>query len=195
MAYCNKCGAYIPDEYEVCLACGYDPKEAEKTQESAQTAQQTAPNNGTTYSFTNEELKKKLDEQRRKQQEQAKAWAEQEKQRRQTADNRQYTEKKAEKAPYDSTMGKTNWYAILSYISALFVLPFFLAKDDDYAMFHANQGLRLFIFAFAADLLRPIPIVGALANIARLYLAARGVYNAIKGKKEPLPYIGRIGMK
>ena len=63
MAYCDKCGAYIPEGYEVCLACGYDPKEAEKTQESAQTAQQTAPNNGTTYSFTNEELKKKLDEQ------------------------------------------------------------------------------------------------------------------------------------
>ena len=29
MAYCNKCGAYIPDGQSVCLACGYDP-EAEK---------------------------------------------------------------------------------------------------------------------------------------------------------------------
>ena len=30
MAYCVRCGAYIPDGQSICLACGYDPEE-EKT--------------------------------------------------------------------------------------------------------------------------------------------------------------------
>ena len=33
MAYCLKCGAYIPDGQIVCLACGYDPNEEKREQE------------------------------------------------------------------------------------------------------------------------------------------------------------------
>ena len=34
MAYCKKCGAYIPDGQETCLACGYS-EAAEKAKEKA----------------------------------------------------------------------------------------------------------------------------------------------------------------
>ena len=30
MAYCDKCGAYIPDGQTKCLACGYDEAAEEK---------------------------------------------------------------------------------------------------------------------------------------------------------------------
>ena len=29
MAYCVRCGAYIPDGQSICLACGYDPEAAQ----------------------------------------------------------------------------------------------------------------------------------------------------------------------
>ena len=35
MAYCDKCGAYIPDGQSKCLACGYDAEE-EKRKAAAQ---------------------------------------------------------------------------------------------------------------------------------------------------------------
>ena len=98
MAFCNKCGAYIPDGQTVCLACGYDGAEneraeREKTEQAeaaasaaAQTdAEKTAreEDTGKYYSFSNEELRAKLEEQRKKQQENSRKWAEQEKARRQ----------------------------------------------------------------------------------------------------------------
>ena len=106
MAYCNKCGAYIPDGKTVCLACGHDMEEEKAQAEQAQAAQaqaqaaqaqaqsaqtQTAPkeekkhaydDSANYYSFSNEELREKLEEQRKKQQEQSRKWAEQEKHRR-----------------------------------------------------------------------------------------------------------------
>ena len=38
MAYCLKCGAYIPDGQSGCLACGYDPEEEKKKAEAESTA-------------------------------------------------------------------------------------------------------------------------------------------------------------
>ncbi len=39
MAYCNKCGAYIPDGLTACLACGYDENLQEKEGERAAASQ------------------------------------------------------------------------------------------------------------------------------------------------------------
>ena len=38
MAYCKKCGAYIPDGLSACLACGYD-EHVEKNREGVAAAQ------------------------------------------------------------------------------------------------------------------------------------------------------------
>ena len=35
MAYCDKCGAYIPDGQTKCLACGYDEAEERAAQAAA----------------------------------------------------------------------------------------------------------------------------------------------------------------
>ena len=48
MAYCKKCGAYIPDGLSACLACGYDDAAANAAAEaarkqSARAAQQAQP--------------------------------------------------------------------------------------------------------------------------------------------------------
>lgn len=107
MAYCNKCGAYIPDGQSKCLACGYDETEeaasaakaeaaAKATQAAAHSAA-AAQQNDTTYHFRNDDelYRIQLEENRRRQQEQNRKWAEQEQQRRQA--QREYQERMNQK--------------------------------------------------------------------------------------------------
>ena len=42
MAYCLKCGAYIPDGQTACLACGYDALAEQKKAEKAKQAEPKA---------------------------------------------------------------------------------------------------------------------------------------------------------
>ena len=64
MAYCKKCGAYIPDGLTACLACGFDENLAAK--ENADTVAKTV----------NDRIKEELEEQRRARQEENRRWAE-----------------------------------------------------------------------------------------------------------------------
>ena len=88
MAYCVRCGAYIPDGQSICLACGYDPEaarlavqEKEKNNADKKSGSAAAARQYSTKS-SNEELRRRLEEQRRRSQEQNRQWAEQEKNRR-----------------------------------------------------------------------------------------------------------------
>ncbi len=83
MAYCDHCGAYIPDGQEICLACGFDPAAEKKRAEQA-SAQAAA------YAYqAEEEAKREADtraeaERRRaERKEQDRIWAENERRRRQ----------------------------------------------------------------------------------------------------------------
>ena len=219
MAYCNKCGAYIPDGKTVCLACGHDMEEekaqaeqaqaqaqAEQTQ-SAQTEkkQPAYDDSANYYYFSNEELRKKLEEQRKKQQEQSRKWAEQEKQRREresVKDNWKTYTTTQKSAPHTQTQSKltggwdsTRLMSVLSYISVLFLIPLLFKSEDKKAGFHAKQGLRLFIYSVLCDAATSIPGIGTLLWISRIYLMIKGIINAINDKEEPLPFIGTIGGK
>ena len=83
--------------------------------------------------------------------------------------------------------------AAISYLSVLFAIPYIFAPNDSYAKFHAKQGLKLFLFGIAADILTGIIGLGWIATLARFYLIYKGMTNALNGKKEPLPYIGTLG--
>ncbi len=82
--------------------------------------------------------------------------------------------------------------AALSYLSVLFILPFMLTPDDNYAKFHAKQGLRLFILGAIADILSALPF-GWILQIFRIYCIVKGIGNALNGRRDRLPYIGNIG--
>ena len=225
MAYCNKCGAYIPDGQSVCLACGYDP-EAEKSMDTRNETTKTGQQAAYQYSRNNEEMRRRLDEQRRRTQEQNRQWAEQEKQRReeqaareqarreqqerdrawaQEEYERRQQEKQSTRSAFDpqqetgtgrAQAGEGNKaLAAFSYLSIFFAVPFIFAPQDEYAKYHAKQGLKLFIFGILADLLTSFIGLGWAATLLRLYLIYKGMTNALNGKKEPLPYIGDIGEK
>ena len=223
MAYCKSCGAYIPDGQDICLACGYDPAEEKKPETSKPktgtgTAAQTGDSNEEMRRRL-EEQRKRAQEQNRQWAEQEKrrreeqaareaARKEQQEQARREAEE-EYKRRKAEQAAqqaaqqsshssayYGASAGEGNKaLAALSYLSVLFALPFLFTPQDEYAKYHGRQGLKLFLFGIAADILAAMIGLGWIATLARLYLMYKGITNALNGRKEPLPYIGTIGDK
>ncbi len=88
-----------------------------------------------------------------------------------------------------------NAIALLSYFWLLFLVPLLTAKDDDFAQFHAKQGMILFLLWLCGIFIAIIPvlgwIIGFLINITVIVFAIIGLINVIKGKKEKLPIIGQ----
>lgn len=228
MAYCKKCGAYIPIEETACPACGYDPEEEARQAREA------------------EEAKKRAEEEERKRREKEAAWAERERQR--EAEERRRAEERrkqtysygAAQAQYTSQhTGQSSAYqsqqtsqhtgqtwtppwtqqqgasqqshaqyeemreqaresvanqklSVLSYLGPLMFIPLFTRGKDDFARYHSNQGLSLFLFNAAMGIVGEAfgGLVAAAGSVFGLYCMVKGISNVLKGKKEPLPLIG-----
>lgn len=208
MAYCNKCGAYIPDGQTGCLACGYD----ETAESKSSTASFSAAAAAAAQSFS-EEVRKKVaeekqrileeEEKRRARQENDRKWAEEEYKRRQREKQAEDESRSDGKegsysssrvyTPGEAAAQPNKLLAALSYLSFLWILPFIFCRDDEYAKFHAKQGVRLFILSLFSDVASLIPVVGAVFTLFRFYCIYKGMTNASAGKREALPYIGNIG--
>ena len=90
---------------------------------------------------------------------------------------------------------KNKGIAAVTYV--IFFLPYLVAKDSKFAMFHANQSLVLLIAAVAGNIIFPlIPIlgwiIGPLYSLALFVLWTIGIINALNGKTAELPVIGSI---
>ncbi|GAB6106556.1 hypothetical protein [Fusibacter bizertensis] len=90
---------------------------------------------------------------------------------------------------------KNKGIAALAYL--IFFLPLIVCKEDEFAMYHANQGLLLLIFGFGISfILGLIPILGWILliffPIVTLVFFFIGIMNALKSEKKPLPLIGGI---
>ncbi len=97
-----------------------------------------------------------------------------------------------------------------AYFGLLFVMPLFGASDSEFALFHANQGIALFInelifsiFIFVTHLLSPIapavfPIVRTILwfalSFSMIFFTCYGVINTLKGKAKELPLIGSMSI-
>lgn len=88
--------------------------------------------------------------------------------------------------------------AILSYLPVLCFLPLIAARNSRFAMFHANQGIALFLVALALNLIGfVVPIIGWLfvipfGNLAAFILAVIGMVGAYRKEMNPLPVIGSL---
>lgn len=91
---------------------------------------------------------------------------------------------------------KNKGMAILAYI--IFLIPLLAAKESNFAKFHTNQGLVLFIAGVILNIISQVVpgiiyfILLPLANLALLVLAILGIVSAAKGEAKPLPLIGTI---
>ena len=92
---------------------------------------------------------------------------------------------------------KNKGVAIVGYLGILWLIPMLTAKDSPFAMYHANQGLVLFVcFDIAFVVLWVIPILGwilaPIVGLVRIVFMIMGMINASQGVKKPLPMIGGI---
>ncbi len=88
-----------------------------------------------------------------------------------------------------------NAMALLSYLGLLVLVPLLAAKGDDFAQFHAKQGLTLLITAVIGMFVGAVPIIGWMLapfiSLACIILAILGIVNVIKKQKKELPIIGK----
>lgn len=98
-------------------------------------------------------------------------------------------------------------YGILSYIGILFLVPL-LAGKTQFARYHANQGLVLFIADIILGVMIGITvgvlsllgvigvvlgsIVSGVLGLCIFVLVIMGIINAANGEMKPLPVIGGI---
>lgn len=90
--------------------------------------------------------------------------------------------------------------AAIGYLGILFLVPLLAAKNSPFAQYHAKQGLVLFILEVIIGALSALPfigwfIVGPIGGIITIILFIMGIINALGGKQQPLPVIGKFGEK
>ena len=93
--------------------------------------------------------------------------------------------------------GKT--FALLSYLSILCIIPLILKKDNKFCLFHARQGLVIFIGEIAITFIGIIPILGwfifSLFSLVLGILSLVGIVQALMGNYWKIPVVGDIAEK
>lgn len=87
---------------------------------------------------------------------------------------------------------KEKLFALLSYLSILFLIPLGLFRKNEFVYYHAKQGMGLFVLFMMIIFLFWLPVVGWVAMMAFLVIWITGIMNALTGKKEPVPVVGII---
>ena len=169
MAFCGNCGTKVEDGKKFCPECG-TVMEAKAPQQQPQ-PQQQAP-----------------------QQAQPQVQYQQPVQAQPAPNAKGGADYTAQFDPADIEANKM--MALLSYI--IFFIPLLAAKESRYAMFHANQGLILFLAGVVVSIAGSIiPILGwfiilPVGCIIVAVLGILGIINAWKGVAKDLPIIGKI---
>ena len=93
-------------------------------------------------------------------------------------------------------------FAALSYILFLWVFSFIWRKNNKFALYHAKQGLALFILEIAYWILSLVPFLG---NIFRWFyplsflifvgISFYGIYGALTAKFIKIPFITNFAQK
>ncbi len=95
----------------------------------------------------------------------------------------------------DKTIETGKLWAVIAYLWILFIIPLLVAKDNKFALYHAKQGLVLFVCSLVVMVISAIPIIGwvlgLLGTIALLILFIIGIVNVLSDKYAPLPLIGK----
>jgi uncharacterized membrane protein len=86
-------------------------------------------------------------------------------------------------------------FAFLGYWNILFLVPLLAKKENRFALFHAKQGLVLFIAEVIVWILGYIPFLGwfiirPLGSIFCLVMAIIGMVQSLSGKYWKMPWLG-----
>jgi len=91
------------------------------------------------------------------------------------------------------------FFAVISYISFLCVIALILKKHNRFALYHAKQGLVIFVFEVVAFILSIIPLLGWLIRIAGFLIfsiaSLWGILRAFSGNDARIPVVTNIAHK
>ncbi len=192
MAYCFKCGAYIPDLEDKCPACGAarvgaGTGAAAAAQQApppkAQAPKTESPGSEYRYSYTYNTNSKDGG---------GKGTADGggESGERSAADPGAYAQRMDDDARQNRGLGA------LCYLGVLLLVPLALRPGSPFIRYHCNQGLLFLILTCLTGACWSIPIVGWIAGLVGSALSVvcflKGIISAASGKCEPLPLIGGI---
>lgn len=97
--------------------------------------------------------------------------------------------------PTGNGIDETRILAAISYVWILALVPLLLKRDNEFVMFHAKQGLVLFIIEVLGSFVFWIWVVGWILWIAVVVLAIVGFLSALQGKRTELPVISMVARK
>lgn len=92
---------------------------------------------------------------------------------------------------------------ILSYIGILCLIPYLAEKSNKFVIYHAKEGLNLFLLEVIAGvalsilsmtiILIPLVLVlGSVVGICALVLSILGIVNVCNGEEKELPIIDKL---
>jgi fumarate reductase subunit D len=96
----------------------------------------------------------------------------------------------------DTEVREGRFFAIVAYISFFCMLTFLLKKENKFALFHAKQGLVLFVLESAALILSIIPLLEFLLRTvgAALFIgfSVWGMVQAWRGAYAKMPLVSKV---
>lgn len=102
-------------------------------------------------------------------------------------------------SPEEQEIVEGKFFAVISYISFLCVITLILKKSNKFALYHARQGLVLFVMEVAAFILSIIPLLGWLIGIFGyalfLLVSVWGIIQAGLGVYCRIPVLSEIAEK
>lgn len=90
------------------------------------------------------------------------------------------------------------FFALISYISFLCVLTLLLKKENKFALYHAKQGLIIFVGEVICFVLSVIPLLRALCAIVTVVFILSSIWGIIlaaKGSYGRIPLVTEIAKK
>lgn len=85
-------------------------------------------------------------------------------------------------------------YAVIGYLWILCFITLMVKKDNKFAVFHAKQGLVVFLswlFLLVISIVPVIgPIIGFVGMVMLLVLSLMGIMHALRGEYWIMPFIG-----
>jgi fumarate reductase subunit D len=99
----------------------------------------------------------------------------------------------------DKEIQEGKFFALISYISFLCIVSLVLKKDNKFALYHAKQGLVLFVLEVAVFIISVIPFLGWLIGVLGVVIftlfSIWGILQALMGNLNRLPLISDIADK
>lgn len=114
----------------------------------------------------------------------------------QTSSEKEQENKTEEPKTEENSQGVGNdvkdnkWWALLSYLGVLVIIPLLAKRDSEFAQFHVKQGLVL-LAGWVLSWLPFGPIIGLIAFVFSIV----GIINVLSGEKKKLPLIGDLADK